>query len=181
LGGVLLVAQGHVSRLPVDLAWLRRKTDAAYQTENALFRHMLCEFRPLAWCREISVIADAVYASQPNMRLIQELGDWYVLAMPRTWKFTNGQALKEPINPLPRWWDPRICVPTVNGQRWRTCWVDAKRVRRRQLGDVTVGLGTCRCHEGRKQTQILVPNLPEAVTARQIEAIDLRRWGWSGW
>ena len=56
---VLLMAQWGVYRIPVDCALLRRKDDAAYQTENALFRQMLRAFRPSAWCQEISVVADA--------------------------------------------------------------------------------------------------------------------------
>jgi hypothetical protein len=62
--------------LPGDCALLRRKDDDAYQTESALFRQMLREFRPPAWCQEILVIADAASASRPHMRLIQELGSW---------------------------------------------------------------------------------------------------------
>jgi hypothetical protein len=173
---VLLMAQWGVYRIPVDFALLRRKEDAAYQTENALFRHMLREFRPPAWCQEIIVVADAAYASRPNMRLIQELGYWYVFALPRTWKFTNGKTLKALVTHLPRWWYARICIPAVNGQRRRTFWVYAKRVRLRHLGDVTVVLSKCRRNDGPKQTKILVTNLPETITARQIVAIYLRRW-----
>jgi hypothetical protein len=49
-------------------------------------------------------------------------------------------------------------------------------VRLRHLGDVTVVLSTCRRHEGRKPTKLRVTHLPETVPARQIVAIDLRRW-----
>jgi Transposase DDE domain len=173
---VFLMAQWGVYRVPVDFALLRRKDDAAYQTENALFRQMLREFRPPAWCQEIIVVADAAYASRSNMSLIQELGYWYVLALPRTWKFSNGKALKALVTHLPCWWYTRICIPTVNGQRRRTFWVYAKRVRLRHLGDVTVVLSKGRRNEWPKQTKILVTNLPEMVTARQIVAMYLRRW-----
>jgi hypothetical protein len=173
---VLLMAQWGVYRIPVDCALLRRKDDTTYQAENALFRQMLRDFRPPAWCQEIIVVADAAYASRPNMSLIQELGYWYVFALPRTWKFTNGKALKALVTHLPRWWYTRICIPTVNGQRRRTFWVYTKGVRLRHLGDVTVVLSKCRRNDGPKQTKILVTNLPETVTARQIVAIDLRRW-----
>jgi hypothetical protein len=173
---VLLMAQWGVYRIPVDFALLRRKDDAAYQAENALFRQMLRDFRPPTWCQEILVVADAAYASRPNMNLIQELGYWYVFALPRTWKFTTGKTLKALVTHLPRWWYTRICIPTVNGQRRRTFWVYAKRVRLRHLGDVTVVLSKSRRNEGPKQTKILVTNLPETVPARQIVAIYLRRW-----
>jgi hypothetical protein len=170
------MAQRGVYRIPVDFALLRRRDDANYQTENALFRQMLRNFRPPTWCQEVVVVADAAYASRPNIALIQELGYWYVLALPHTWKFTNGKALKALVTHLPRWWYTRICIPTVNGQRRRTFWVYTKRVRLRHLGDVTVVLSKCRRNDGPKQTKILVTNLPETVTARQIVAIYLRRW-----
>jgi IS4 transposase len=40
-----------------------------------------------------------------------------------------------------------------------------------------VVLSKCRRNDGPKQTKILVTNLPETVTARQIVALYLRRWG----
>jgi hypothetical protein len=49
-------------------------------------------------------------------------------------------------------------------------------VRLRHLGDVTVVLSTCRRNNGPKQTKILVTNLPEAVTAREVVGVYLRRW-----
>jgi hypothetical protein len=110
------------------------------------------------------------------MSLIQELGYWYVFALPRTWKFANGKSLKALVTHLPRWWYTRIGIPTINGQHRRTFWVYAKRMRLRHLGDVTVVLSTCRRNDGPKQPKILVTNLPETVTARQIVAVYLRRW-----
>jgi hypothetical protein len=70
-----------------------------------------------------------------------------------------------------------MCMPTIN--QWstrRTFWVSTQRVRLRHLGDVTVVLSTCRRNDGPKHTKILVTNLPEMVTARQMVSIDLRRW-----
>jgi hypothetical protein len=67
-------------------------------------------------------------------------------------------------------------LPTVNGQRRRTFWVYAKRAPLRHVGDVTVVLSKCRQTDGPHQTQLLVTNLPETVSARQIVAIYLRRW-----
>ena len=100
---------------------------------------------------------------------MQERGYWSVLARPRPWQFTHGKALNALVTHRPRWWYARIRVTPVNGQRRRTCWVYAKRVRRRHLGDVTVVLSTCRRNDGPKQTKILVTNRPDTVTARQME------------
>jgi DDE family transposase len=172
---VLLMAQWGVYRIPVDFTLLRRKDDPSYQTENALFRQMLREFQAPAWCQEVIVVADAAYASRDNLALIQELGYWYVLAFPRTWKFSNGKSLKALVTHLPRWWYTQIRLPTAAGRR-RTFWIYAKAVRLRHLGHVTVVLSKCRRNDGPKQTKILVTNLPEIVPARHIVAIYLRRW-----
>lgn len=173
---VILMAQWDVYRIPVDFAVLRRKDDPDYQTENALFRQMLHDFRRPVWCQEVVVTADAAYASQANMALIQELGSGYVLALPRTWKFADGKALKALVTHLPRGTYTQIRIPTVNTQHRRTFWVYAKRARLRHLGDVTVVLSKRRRNDGPKQTKILVTNLPESVTAREIVGVYLRRW-----
>jgi hypothetical protein len=80
-------------------------------------------FRPPAWGQEIVVIADAADASRAKMALIQELGYWYVVALPRTWKCANGKTLKALVTHLPRWWSWQIRLPTRSGARRRTCWV----------------------------------------------------------
>ena len=173
---VLLMAQWGVYRLPVDFALIRHKEAPEYQSENALFRQMLQDFRRPAWCQEVVVTADAAYASRANLELIHTRGYWYVMALPRTWKFANGKALKALITHLPRWKYTQIRIPTVNTQRRRTFWVYAKRARLRHLGDITVVLSKCRRHDGPKQTKILVTNLPETVPAREIVGVYLRRW-----
>jgi hypothetical protein len=173
---VLLMVPWDVYRIPVDFALVRRTADPTYQPENARFRQMLQEFRRPAWCQEVVVTADAAYASRAHLALIQELGYSDVVALPRTWKFANGKALKALVPHLPRWKYTQIRIPTVNTQRRRTFWVYAKRARLRHLGDVTVVLSTCRRHDGPKQTKILVTNLPEMVTARELVGVYLRRW-----
>ena len=111
-----------------------------------------------------------------NMTLIQELGYGYVFAIPRTWKFTNGKALKALVTHLPRWWYAQLRIPMVSSSHRRTFWVYAKRTRLRHLGDVTVVRSKCRRKDGPKQTTILVTNLPETVPARDIVGVYWRRW-----
>jgi Transposase DDE domain len=173
---VVLMAQWHVYRIPIDFALVRRKGSPGYQTENVLFRQMVRDFKPPAWCREVIVVADAAYASRANLRLIQELGYWYVCAIARTWKFHDGKRLTALVTHLPRWHYQRIRLPTVNGQRRRTFWVFAKRTQLQHVGDVTMVLSKCRQTDGPKHTKLLVTNLPDTVSARQIVAIYLRRW-----
>jgi Transposase DDE domain len=173
---VLLMAQWDTYRISVDVALVRRTDDPDDQPENALFRQMLQAFRRPAWCQELVVTADAAYASRANLALIQTLGYWYVMALPRTWKFAHGKALKALVTHLPCWKYTQIRLPTVNTQRRRTFWVYAKRARLRHLGDVTVVLSKCRRNQGPKQTKILVTNLPETVTAREVVGVFWRRW-----
>jgi hypothetical protein len=154
----------------------RRKDAPDDQPEHAWFRQMLQAFRRPSWCHEVVVTADAAYASQAHLATIQARDYGYVMALPRTWKFANGKALNALVTHLPRGKYTQMRIPTVNTQRRRTCWVDAKRARLRHLGDVTVVLSTCRRHDGPKQTKILVTNLPEPVTAREIVGVYLRRW-----
>ncbi len=168
---VILMAQWDTSRIPVDFALVRRPADPAYETENAWFRHMLQAFQRPAWCQELVVTADAAYASRATVKLIQTLGYGYVMALPRTWKFANGKALKALVTHLPRWKSTQVRIPTVNTRRRRILWVDAKRARRRHLGDVTVVLSQCRRNQGPKHTKILVTNLPETVTAREVVGV----------
>jgi Transposase DDE domain len=173
---VLLLAPWDVSRIPVDFALVRRTADPDDQPENALFRQLRRDFRRPAWGQELVVTADAAYASRANLALIQSLGYWYVMALPRTWKFANGKALKALVTHLPRWQYTQLRLPTVNTQRRRTFWVYAKRARLRHLGDVTVVLSKCRRNQGPKPTNILVTHLPETVTAREVVGVSLRRW-----
>ena len=173
---VVLMAQWHVYRIPVDCTLVRRKGTPDYQPENTLFRQMLRDFRAPGWCREVIVVADAAYASRANMPRIQALEYWYVFAIARTWRCPDGTSLTALVTPLPRWQYQRIHLPTVNGQRRRTFWVFAKRAQLRHVGDVTGVLSKCRRNEGPQQTKLLVTNLPETVSARQIVAIYLRRW-----
>ena len=98
------------------------------------------------------------------------------MALPRTWKFAIGKALNALVTHLPRWQSTQIHIPTVNTQRRRTFWVYATRVRLRHLGDFTVVFSKCWRHQGPKQTKILVTDLPETATARDMVGVYLRRW-----
>jgi hypothetical protein len=111
---VLLMAQWDTYRIPVDCALVRRTDDPAYQTEHALFRQMLQAFRRPAWCQELVVTADAAYASRAHVELIHTQGYGSVMALPRTWKFAHGKALKALVTHLPRWQSTQIRIPTVN-------------------------------------------------------------------
>jgi hypothetical protein len=123
------------------------------------------------------VTADTAYASRAPLATIQGRGYWYAMALPRTWKWAHGQAVKDVVTHRPRGKSTQIRMPPVNTPRRRTVWVDTTRVQLRHRGHVTGVLSTCRRNDGPKQTNILVTKMPETVTAREIGDVYLRRWG----
>jgi hypothetical protein len=82
------------------LVW--RIDEADYQPENALFRHMLQDFRRPAWCQELVITADTAYASGAKLALIEDLGYGSVVTLPRTWRFANGHTLNALVTHLSR-------------------------------------------------------------------------------
>jgi Transposase DDE domain len=170
------MAPWDVYRIPVDCALIRRKDASHDQTEHARFRQRLQACRRPAWCQQVVVTADAAYTSRAHRALIQTLGHWYVMALPRTWKCADGKAVKALGTHLPRGKSTQMRIPPVTTQRRRTCWGYAKRAQRRHWGDVTVVRSQCRRHDGPRQTNILVTDLPGTVTARELVGVSLRRW-----
>ena len=83
---------------------------------------MLETFRPPSGCQEGIVVADAAYASREHLALIQELGYWFVVTLPRTWTFTTGKAVKALVTSCLAGGTTRSCMPTVNNQRRRAFW-----------------------------------------------------------
>ena len=62
---LLLIAQWGRLRVPISCEVLDPKRK---RQQNILFRQMLRRFRPPAWCRRVVVLADAGFASRPNLR-----------------------------------------------------------------------------------------------------------------
>jgi Transposase DDE domain len=172
---VLVMLQWGNYRLPVDFEVVRRKDDLRYRSENRLFRWMLVRFRRPPWAEMVVVVADAAFTSAANINLIQQRGYGFVMAMARTWRFNNGQALKDLVTHLPKKHYRRCWVPLEEPGRRRTYWTYTKRACLRHIGEVTLVLSKQRRNEGPKQTKILVTNLPD-VTARQVVDVYRRRW-----
>jgi DDE family transposase len=172
---VVVMLQWGNYRVPVDFEIVRRKDCPHYRSENRLFRWMLVRLRRPPWAEMLVVIADAAFASTANLQLIQQRGYYFVMAFARTWRFENGQALKDLVTHLPKKHYRRCWVPLEEPLRRRTYWTYTKRARLRHIGDVTIVLSKQRRNDGPKQTKILVTNLPE-VTARQVVDVYRRRW-----
>jgi hypothetical protein len=178
-----LIATWDVYRLPVAFRVIRRKTDPAYQTENALFREMVRQFVPPAWATRVMVEGDAAYGSQDNMKMgMQRDADaparrWgFVFALARTGKTVEDKAIKDLVTHLPRQYYQRIRVPRRPGTTGcKTFWVYSTRLCLRHIGDVTVVLSKRGRNVGPKPTKILVTNL-DAWIPRQVVSAYQRRW-----
>jgi Transposase DDE domain len=179
----LLIAPWDIYRLPVAFRLIRRKTDPAYQTENALFREMVQRFVPPPWATRVVVEGDAAYGSQDNMKMVMQRDAddsgrrWgFVFAIARTWQTAEDKAIKDWVTHLPRRYYQRTLVPRFPGTQGRkTFWVYSTRLCLRHLGDVTVILSKRGRNLGPKQTKILVTNLDEGIPRQVISAYQ-RRW-----
>jgi hypothetical protein len=180
---VLLIANWDVYRLPVAFRLIRPKSHPEYRTENALFREMVCHFRPPIWAQRVIVAGDAAYGSQENMQMVlkRDAEDptrrWgFVFAIARTWKTVEDKAIKDLVTHLPRKYYQRVRVPRLPGtQGCKTFWLYSTRLCLRHVGDVTVVLSKRGRNLGPKQTKILVTNLDE-WTPRQVVSAYQRRW-----
>ena len=85
---VVVVASWDRFRIPVAIAAIDPERKGH---QNILFRQMLKDFEPPAWVTEVVVVADAGYPANATLQLLEELEWTYVVAMPRTRKFTNGK------------------------------------------------------------------------------------------
>ena len=117
-----------------------------------------------AWAQQVIVVADAGFPAKETLQLIQQRGFFFVMSLPRTWKFEDGHTLKDWVNHTRHscyrksWFRPP-------GSRRRVYWVYRGRKRLRHIGDVTLVLSKKRRNDSPKQTKILVTNLPDVTAA----------------
>jgi DDE family transposase len=179
----LVIATWDVYRLPVAFRLIRPKIHPEYRTENALFREMGGHFVPPAWAKRVIVEGDAAYGSQENMKMVLKRDTdaparrWgFVFAIARTWKTSEGKALKDVVTHVPRKYYQRSRVPRLPGlPGCKTFWIFSKRLCLRHIGDVTVVLSKKGRTVGPNHTKILVTNLDE-WTPRQVVYAYQCRW-----
>jgi hypothetical protein len=179
----LVIATWDVYRFPVAFRLLRPKTHPAYRTANALCREMVSHFVPPAWAKRVIVEGDAAYGSQENMQMVlkRDADDsarrWgLVFATARTWKTSEGKALKDLVTHVPRKDDQRTRVPRLPGTPGcKTFWIFSTRLCLRHIGDVTGVLSKKGRNVGPNHTKILVTKLDE-WTPRQVVCAYQRRW-----
>jgi Transposase DDE domain len=168
---VILIASWQHFRFPVAIAPI---DPAIKGHQNIVFRQMLATFEPPAWVRQVIVSADAGFAANKTLQLIQDQQWVYVFAMPRTRKFTNGKHVRDLVCHLPKSCYRRRASSTPDGRR-RDYWVFVRHATLNHLGDVTIVLSKKRRNDGPKQVKLFVTNLTEA---RAGAILSEYAWPW---
>jgi hypothetical protein len=114
------------------------------------------------------------FSSKETLTLIKKCGYFFVMSLPRTWKFTDDRALSDLVTHLPRSRDRQTWITRSDGRR-RVYWVSLKHACLRHVGDVTMVLSKQRRNDGPSATIILVTHLPQ-VSSREVVALYTRRW-----
>ena len=83
------------------------------------------------------MVADAGYAANVTLKLINELHWTYVFAMPRTRKFTNGKYVRDMVQHLPKIRYRRRATSKPDGRR-QDYGVFMRPAELHQLGAVTI-------------------------------------------
>ena len=169
---VVVVASWDRFRIPVAIAALDPERKGH---QNILFRQMLKDFEPPAWVTEVVVVADAGYPANATLQLLEELEWTYVVAMPRTRKFTNGKYVRDLVQHLPKSQYRRRAIYKPDGRR-QDYWVFTRHAELHQLGDVTLVLSKKRRNFGPKRVKIIVTNLLDASASAILSQYAVR-WG----
>src|SRR5262245_11706810 len=96
---LVLIAHWGGFRIPLAVRVLDPKIKGQ---QNILVREILRKFKQPVWCQQVIVEADAGFAAKKTLRLLDELDDFYVSALPRAWKTTSGQHLSQIARHPPR-------------------------------------------------------------------------------
>jgi hypothetical protein len=169
---VLLSAQGGRCRIPVAASVVDPKIPGH---PNKLFRDRLEVFVPPAWARQVIVEAEAAFAAQATLRLIQQRGWGYVFGLARTWKLNDGTSLRRLAKHTPKACYHRVASYKPDRRR-QDYWVFRRSACVRHLGDVTILFSKRRRNDGPKQIKLIVTHLKEAKTG-DILSHFARRWG----
>ena len=137
---------------------------------------MLQTCKPPSWVRQVVVSADAGFAANKTLQLIDARHWAYVFALPRTRKCTNGKSLRDLVRHLPKSCYHRRASYQPDGRR-RDDWVCVRHATLNHLGDVTLVLSKQRRNDGPKHVTRFVTNLPEARAGAMLSEYA---WRWGG-
>jgi Transposase DDE domain len=167
----MLIAQWGCFRIPLSVRVLDPKIRGH---QNLLTREMLQKFKPPVWARQVIIEADAGFAAKKTLRLISELGYFYVFALPRTWKTVSGKHLSNMARHTPKHLYHRVASYKPDGRR-RDYWTYRSEEKLSTLGDVTLVLSKRRFNDPPHKIKLLVTNLKDASTC-DILSHFARRW-----
>jgi hypothetical protein len=168
---LLMIAHWGGYRIPVAVRVINPKIKGH---QNILARQMLRQFRLPSWCQMVIVEADAGFAAKQTLKEILDLGFFYVFALPRTWKLSDGTHLSDLARHLPKKFYRRVTSHKFDGRR-RDYWTFRRSAKLSLLGDVTLVLSKRRFNDPPHKIKLLVTNLPEASTSEILSHYS-RRW-----
>lgn len=164
-------------RIPVAFRLVRAKSDPLYVKDNVLVRQILPEIPWPNWVQTQIVLADAAFAAVETFQLLRDLGWFYVFACAKTWNLSNGTHVKTHLSMLQKSQFKKTWIPRLtNPRKRRVFYVRKERHNLKHLGEVTMVFSKLGRNAGLKATRILVTNLPEPLTARDVLLIYQRRW-----
>lgn len=163
-------------RIPVAFCLVRPKSDPNYVKDNDLVRQMLPEIPWPEWVQTKVVLADAAFAAKETFQLLQKLGWYYVIACAKTWNMADGTPIKSHLGKLKKNQFKQTWIPTLTQRRRRVVYLRKERHVLKHLGEVTAVFTKLGRNVGLKATRILLTNLPEPVSARQVLMVYQRRW-----
>ena len=137
--------------------------------QNIILRHMLTTCELPAWVRQVVVHADAGFAANKTLQLIEKRHWADVLAMPRTRQFTHGKSLRDLVRSLPKSCSCRRASWKPDGGR-RDDWVFMRSATLNHLGDVTIVLAKKRRTDGPQHVKLFVTNLTEVRAGAILSA-----------
>jgi hypothetical protein len=164
---VLMMASWDRLRFPLALVPLAPESKGH---QNLVFRHRLTTCEPPAWVRQVVVHADAGFAANTTLQLIQARHWGDVCAMPRTRQLTHGKDMRDLVCHLPKSCYRRRARGQPAGRR-RDDWVLMRPATLNPRGDVTIVLSKKRRNDGPQQVQLFVPNLSEARAGAHAQRI----------
>ena len=166
-----------VWRIPVAFRLGRAKSDPAYVKDNVLVRQILPEIPWPEWVQTKIVLADSAFAAVDTFQVLQRLGWYYVVACAKTWNLSDGTHVKTHLGKLQKSQFKKTWIPRLtNPRKRRIFYVRKERHDLKHLGEVTMVFTKLGRNAGLKATRILVTNLPEPLTARDVLLIYQRRW-----
>ncbi|MBS1789636.1 MAG: transposase [Acidobacteria bacterium] len=142
--------------------------------QNILAREMLSNFKVPAWSQQVIVEADAGFAAKKTLQQMMALGFFYVFALPRTWKLTDGTHLSDLARYLPKKFYRRVASYKFDSRR-RDYWTFRRSAKLSLLGQVTLVLSKRRFNDPPHKIKLLVTNLLQASTSEILSHFS-RRW-----